>query len=166
MNVPNFTPLVEHLFLDVSLHDVINKIWPVVEPWATMYVDAVREQRFGDAVWARYHMEGGVENGIIYAPPNPTITVLGSIKEDAIGYKTNDPEWYAKALLFYARTSSTDGHPEVIDIIFQADSAEPAEAVNEEDEEDEEDGEDGENEEGDNGEGRDAAGQNQSRSNL
>ncbi|KAK7414571.1 hypothetical protein QQX98_006599 [Neonectria punicea] len=89
--------------------------------------------------------------------------------EDAIGYKTNDPEWYAKALLFYARTSSTDGHPEVIDIIFQADSAEPVDAVDEEDEEDEEDGEDGEDEEdeeNDSGEGRDAAGQNQSRSNL
>jgi hypothetical protein len=160
MNVPSFTPLVEHLFLDVSLHDVITKRWPVVEPWATMYVEAVREQRYGDAVWARYHMEGGVENGIIYSPPNPNITVLESIKEDAIGYKISDPEWYAKALLFYARTSSSDGHPEVIDIIFQADSAEPGEEVDEEDEQDEQ------HEEDNDGEGRDATGHNQSRGNL
>lgn len=151
MNIPSFTPLVEHLFLDYSLYDVINKRWPVVEPWATMYVDAVHDQRYGDAIWARYHMEGGVENGIIYSPPNPTITVLESLKEDAIGYKISDPDWYAKALLFYAKTNSTDGHPEVIDIIFQADSAEPTEVVDEEDEEDE----DEEDEEDDGGEDRD-----------
>ncbi|KAH7131003.1 hypothetical protein EDB81DRAFT_763665 [Dactylonectria macrodidyma] len=124
-----------------------------------MYVDSVLEQRFGDAVWARYHMEGGLENGIIHIPPNSDISVLDSIKEDAIGYKTSEPDLYSKALLFYARTSSTDGHPDVIEIIFEADSAEPAEAVDEEVEEDE-DGED------DGGEGRDATGNDQSRSNL
>lgn len=100
-----------------------------------------------------------MENGIICIPLNPDISVLDSIKKDAVIYKTSEPDLYAEALLFYARTSSTDGHPEVIEILFEADSAEPAQAADEEDE-------DGEGGEDNGGQGRDATGNDQSRSNL
>lgn len=55
------TNLVEQLFLDISVYDVVNKTEgiPTYEPWASDYVSAIRENRFGDAVWARYHMMGG-----------------------------------------------------------------------------------------------------------
>ncbi|KAH6990152.1 hypothetical protein EDB80DRAFT_781910 [Ilyonectria destructans] len=140
------TKLVEQLFLDYSLHDVINTRCPTGDPWATMYVDAVREERFGDAVWARYHMDVQIEDGIIKGSPN--LTVMESIKEDAIGYKVNAPKQYAEALLFYAKASSADGHPDVIEIIFQADSEDAAGSeddeneINEYHEDEEDEGED------------------------
>ncbi|KAH7133508.1 hypothetical protein EDB81DRAFT_103244 [Dactylonectria macrodidyma] len=132
----------EHLFLEYSMYEVLyregphSQPWEFSEPWATMYIDAIREQRFGDAVWARYHMDGQVVDGIIKGPPN--LTVMESIKEDAIGYKRHASEHFAKALLFYAKTSSADGHRDVIDVIFEADSEEPVDTEDEEEEEEEE----------------------------
>ncbi|KAM0347654.1 hypothetical protein ACHAPU_004667 [Fusarium lateritium] len=119
-NSLDYTRPVEQLFLDISLNDVITRRMPFVEPWATIYVDAVLEQRFGDAVWARYHMEGGAENGVIHEWPNPSITVLESLKEDVVEAKTNEPSFYEQAVAFYSKTSSSDGHPEVIEVIFKA----------------------------------------------
>ncbi|KAF4440825.1 hypothetical protein FACUT_3143 [Fusarium acutatum] len=121
MSLTDETSLVEQLFLDRSIHDVLTSKWPAVEPWATMYVDAIREQRYGDAVWARYHIEGNVENGVIICPsPSDNMPVLDSIREDAVEANMNEPELYAK-VHFYAKTSPSDGHPEVIKIIFEAD---------------------------------------------
>lgn len=42
----------EPLFLDLTVEEVAtNTAWlQVVEPWATMYVDAVNDGRYGDAV--------------------------------------------------------------------------------------------------------------------
>ncbi|KAH6988084.1 hypothetical protein BKA56DRAFT_286079 [Ilyonectria sp. MPI-CAGE-AT-0026] len=120
MKVPifSYTTLVEQLFLDVTLDDAINKPagTPVVEPWATMYVDAILESRFGDAVWARYHIFGDLVNGLV----DGRLTVLESIKEDAIGYRVGYPDIYFDTLPFYRNTNSTDGHPEVIQIILDA----------------------------------------------
>ncbi|KAK7414572.1 hypothetical protein QQX98_006600 [Neonectria punicea] len=74
----NYTEPVEQLFLDIPLNDLLynTSIIPLVEPWASSYVDSLRNQRFGDAVWARYQMEGDVENGII---EDSSMAVLDSI---------------------------------------------------------------------------------------
>ncbi|KAH7125823.1 hypothetical protein EDB81DRAFT_201278 [Dactylonectria macrodidyma] len=116
----DYAVLVEQLFLDISLNDVLNKTsgLSLVEPWAGMYVDAVLDSRYGDAVWARYQIEGNVQNGII---DGSNLTVLESIEEDAMGYKVGAPEQYAEAQLLYADTNTTDGHPEVIEIILRDD---------------------------------------------
>lgn len=115
----SYSELVEQLFLDISLNDVLNRTSaiPVVEPWATMYVDSILDSRFGDAVWARYHIAGSVHDGRL---DDGRITVLESIKEDAIDYRVNAPEQYFQALPLYRRTSSEDGHPDVIQIILDA----------------------------------------------
>lgn len=115
-NIPETKP-VEQLFLDLPIQKVLNKNagMQVVEPWASMYVDAIRDGRFGDAVWARYHISGDVENGIVGGSNN--MTVLDVIKEDALEYRVNEPEEYAKALSFYAKASSADGRADVIEII-------------------------------------------------
>lgn len=49
------------------------------------------------------------------------MTVLDQIKEDAVEAKINEPRLYAEALELYRMTSSTDGHPEVLKIIFDTD---------------------------------------------
>lgn len=115
-NLPENKPL-EQLFLEFSIQDVLSKNErdPIVEPWGSLYVNAIREERFGDAIWARYHMCGDVENGIVGGSDN--MTVLEVIKEDALGYRVGDPEDYAKALLLYARSSSADGHADVLELI-------------------------------------------------
>lgn len=124
MSLTDETSPVEQLFLDRSIHDVLTKKWPAVEPWGTIYVDAIREQRYGDAVWARYHIEGNVENGVIISPsPSDNMPVLDSIREDAEEAKMNEPEFYAKTLQSFAKTSPSDGHPEVIQIIIEAGKA-------------------------------------------
>ncbi|RKK61031.1 hypothetical protein BFJ69_g17178 [Fusarium oxysporum] len=105
---------IEPLFLEFSIQEVLtNTSWiPVVEPWASQYVSAVRDGRYGDAVWARYHIAGDVHDGIVGGTTN--MTVLQSIEEDALGYKLNDPEDYAKAQALYAQTSDHDGHKDII----------------------------------------------------
>ncbi|KAI1019944.1 hypothetical protein LB503_006020 [Fusarium chuoi] len=106
MSDPGVIHPVEELFLDISIHEV----------------DSIREQRYGDAIWARYCIEGGVEDGVIIGQgPNPDMTVLDQIKEDAVEAKINEPRLYAEALELYRMTSSTDGHPEVLKIIFDTD---------------------------------------------
>ncbi|KAI8710767.1 hypothetical protein NCS52_01536500 [Fusarium sp. LHS14.1] len=113
---------IEPLFLEFSIQEVLNNnSWiPVVEPWASQYVSAVRDGRYGDAVWARYHIAGDVHNGIVGGTTN--MTVLQSIEEDALEYKMNDPEGYAEAQAFYARINDHDGHKEVIQIILHPSS--------------------------------------------
>ncbi|KAI1050408.1 hypothetical protein LB506_001943 [Fusarium annulatum] len=110
MSLTGETSPVERLFLDRSIHDVLTRKWPAVEPWATMYVDAIREQRYGDVVWARLS-------------PSDNMPVLDSIREDADEAKMSEPEFYAKALQFFAKTSPSDGHPEVIQVRIEAGNA-------------------------------------------
>jgi hypothetical protein len=126
MNDPGIMRPIEELFLDISIHEVLTQTMVAfVEPWKTMYINSIREQRYGDAIWARYCIEGGVENGVILGQyPNPDITVLDQIREDAVEAKTNEPELYADALELYRQASSEDGHPEVIKIIFDTDRME------------------------------------------
>ncbi|SCV54239.1 uncharacterized protein FFB14_13546 [Fusarium fujikuroi] len=96
---------VEELFLDISIHEVLTQTMVTfVEPWKT----------------------GGVEDGLIVGQgPNPDITVLDQIREDAVEAKTNEPALYAEALELYRMTSSIDGHPEVLKIIFDTDRMVP-----------------------------------------
>ncbi|KAJ5676157.1 hypothetical protein N7462_009054 [Penicillium macrosclerotiorum] len=115
----NESKLIEQLFLDIPIQDLLNNKFAgttVVEPWKSDYINAIRDGRFGDALWARYHMFGGVHNGLI---EGTNMTVLESIEEDAIGYRVGHPDLYAEALLFYATTKASDGHPEVIEMLFR-----------------------------------------------
>ncbi|KIL89237.1 hypothetical protein FAVG1_07631 [Fusarium avenaceum] len=126
LNDPGFMRPIEDLFLDISIHEVLTQTMVTfVEPWKTMYINSIREQRYGDAIWARYCIEGGVENGVILGQgPNPDITVLDQIREDAVEAKENEPGLFADALELYRQASSEDGHPEVIKIIFDTDGME------------------------------------------
>lgn len=110
------TELVEPLFLDTSVHDVTNHTegMPSFEPWASQYVAAIHEKRFGDAIWARYYMLGEVKNGIV---GDTNLTVLESIKEDAMGYKAYAAEEFVEALSIYANTSNEDTRTDVLDLI-------------------------------------------------
>lgn len=113
----NEKDLVEQLFLDISIYSVVNSVdgIPTIEPWASQYVAALQERRFGDAIWARYHMMGEVENGIV---GDTNLTVPQSIEEDAVGYKTYAPEQFAQALSIYANTSSEDTKPDILELIL------------------------------------------------
>lgn len=97
----------EQLFLDLPIQDVLNNTagMDVVEPWASMYVNAIQANKFGEAVWARYHITGDVEDGIV---DGTNQTVLQVIEEDAREYRVSVPELYTEALSFYAQTSSED----------------------------------------------------------
>ncbi|KAH6991123.1 hypothetical protein BKA56DRAFT_628507 [Ilyonectria sp. MPI-CAGE-AT-0026] len=112
----NYTEPDEPLFLDIPVRRVLNQTngLGLVEPWASRYVASIHERRFGDALWARYHIFGEVTNGTI---GDTTLTVLGSIEEDAIEYKANAPEDFAHALSIYANTSSDDTHTEILDLL-------------------------------------------------
>ncbi|KAM0547306.1 hypothetical protein ACHAPJ_010441 [Fusarium lateritium] len=108
----------EQLFLDLSVQEILDKSdrLPVIEPWATSYVGAVRDGRFGDAIWARYHIMGEVtSNGTIEG-----LTVLESIEQDAVGYKKYSPDQFSETVSFYANAEiSADGHANVIEIILR-----------------------------------------------
>ncbi|KAJ5626725.1 hypothetical protein N7528_004152 [Penicillium herquei] len=91
-----------------------------------MYVDALCDRRFGDAIWARYHMFGDVVNGIKCNGGNNN-TVLEEIIEDALGYRVADTEEYFKAMSLYETTSPSDGHLDVLDMLRNLDEKDIAE---------------------------------------
>ncbi|QGI62723.1 hypothetical protein CEK27_006694 [Fusarium fujikuroi] len=108
----------ETLFLDISVQRVLARTGlDPVEPWATSYVNAVRDGRLGDAIWARYHIFGNVVNGKL----EDGSTVLHSLEEEAVRYKKLASKEWADAVQYYKRTSSADTHPEVIEVILQVD---------------------------------------------
>ncbi|KAL3602792.1 hypothetical protein FPOAC2_07104 [Fusarium poae] len=86
MSLSDSTPP-EMLFLDISVQDVLhNPGIPAVEPWATLFIDAVHDKRYGDAIWARYHIFGHVVDGRF-----EKLTILETIKDDAMRYKKFEP---------------------------------------------------------------------------
>ncbi|WXC63375.1 hypothetical protein SNK03_009197 [Fusarium graminearum] len=103
--------LVEQLFLDLPVDDIVRRVdgLQLVEPWANQYVDAINTTRYGDAIWARYHIFGDVVDGKIEGK-----TVLESITKHAMGYKMYSEEQFIEAVSFYKGTSKADGHPEVM----------------------------------------------------
>ncbi|KAF5987563.1 hypothetical protein FBULB1_1952 [Fusarium bulbicola] len=113
---PDETKLLEQLFLDLTIDEVVNRLdgLTVNEPWASEYVAAIREKRFGDAIWARHHVTGDVQNGT-FSEVNQTI--FQAIEEDAIGYRTYYPEQYSNALAIYANTSNADTRTDILNFI-------------------------------------------------
>ncbi|EKV12970.1 hypothetical protein PDIG_31970 [Penicillium digitatum PHI26] len=105
------TELVEQLFLDFTGQEAVQKDtrgFPIVELWASEYGNAIRKRRFGDAVWARYHLDGSVHDGKI---EDTNKTVLQLTEEDALDYSVGDPDFYAEALSsVYKRTRASDGY--------------------------------------------------------
>ncbi|RGP70058.1 ankyrin repeat [Fusarium sporotrichioides] len=106
----------ETSFLDIFVQCVLHDPGiPAIEPWATLFINVVHDRRFGDAIWARYHIFGDVEDGML-----EKFTVLDAVKDDAMRYKKFEPEIYAESVAFYKDTmNSADTHPEVIEIIMQ-----------------------------------------------
>lgn len=82
--------------------------FPIFEPWASEYVSAIPDGRYGVPVWARYYIAGDVYDGIIEGIDK---IVLEMMEEDVLGYEVGDPEIYAEVVSFYANTSGKDGHP-------------------------------------------------------
>ncbi|OOF99333.1 hypothetical protein ASPCADRAFT_203108 [Aspergillus carbonarius ITEM 5010] len=114
--------LPEQLFLDIPVAEARNP--PVglelAEPWATEYCTAIAERRYGDAIWARYHMFGDTVNGtytewdcIEGHYTEWTVSVDEVILEDARGY-AQDPDLYHDALAFYRGTSERDSRRHLI----------------------------------------------------
>lgn len=113
------TDIAESLFLDISVDRVVrrDRLGNLDESFAQQYIDAVRDGRLGDAIWARYQMFQGFTDGICEGR-----TVMELIEEDAVAYKRNEPEAFSDAVSFYrARMNSADGHVDIIDIIFRVD---------------------------------------------
>ncbi|KAJ5993951.1 hypothetical protein N7451_009675 [Penicillium sp. IBT 35674x] len=56
-----FSTLPEQLFLDIGIQEIVDNTTrdsELFEPWASDYVELIRQERYGDAIWARYHMVG------------------------------------------------------------------------------------------------------------
>ncbi|KAJ5724256.1 hypothetical protein N7488_002291 [Penicillium malachiteum] len=111
------TTMVEQFFLDLTIHDLLTNGagMGLVEPWISEYVSAIREERYGDALLARYHIWGEVQSsGIIEGTDK---TVLDMIEEDAIEARVGEPEMYDDCLAFNAKTSASDGYPDTIGVL-------------------------------------------------
>ncbi|PYH77616.1 hypothetical protein BO82DRAFT_358121 [Aspergillus uvarum CBS 121591] len=115
----------EPLFLDHSIASVRDSSirMPRVEPWATEYCTAIEEHRYGDAIWARYHMDGRATNegytntrmkddGTI---EHDHVAVYDLIMEDARDYARESPEPFRQALAMYSHTDSMDNRKDILD---------------------------------------------------
>ncbi|KAL3482766.1 hypothetical protein BJX62DRAFT_250312 [Aspergillus germanicus] len=104
--------LLQQLFLDLRVQDVLdnNTAMILVEPWATKYVESLRDKRYGDANWARYHIAGDLGEGLIDDGGSGNMTVLQAIEDDARDYRVNDEDLYRDALSLYSQTSNEDTH--------------------------------------------------------
>lgn len=117
--------LPEQLFLDFRVSDVLDKTIriPRAEPWASHYCTAISEKRYGDAIYARYQMDGQSKDGIhrdLRDDGNGSIishktTVFDLIMEDAREYAEGCPDLYRDALRFYCETSPNDTRRDIID---------------------------------------------------
>jgi hypothetical protein len=96
--------LPEQLFLNLRVQDVLenNTAMILVEPWATKYVESLRDKRYGDAIWARYHITGDLGDGLIDDGGSGNMTVLQAIEDDARDYRVNDEDLYTDALSLYS----------------------------------------------------------------
>ncbi|KAJ5930687.1 hypothetical protein N7466_006180 [Penicillium verhagenii] len=120
--IPEENPLPEQLFLDFRISDVLDstKRIPRTEPYASQYCTAISEHRYGDAIFARYHMDGRAENGICTNTRDGCcetyqIPVFDLIMEDARGYARECPGLYRNALRLFNSTSLDDGRRDIIE---------------------------------------------------
>jgi hypothetical protein len=121
--------LPEQLFLDLPVTEVINKTARIrmIEPWASRYCTAISDKRYGDAIYARYHIDGRAKDGIYtdlrdngdgpYALHETSVYEM--IMEDARGYAQDSPEIYRDALLFYGKSSPNDNRRDIIEGLFK-----------------------------------------------
>lgn len=118
----------EELFLDIAVVDIQRGTsgTKTLEPWASLYCKAVSDQRYGDAMHARYSLDGKSSEGI---NSDTNRTVLEEIRLDAINYYSTEPEIYAQALLFYSNNSNSDTRPEIIEVIRQVPHNQTASAL-------------------------------------
>jgi hypothetical protein len=109
----------EQLFLDLDPVAALNGTCGTrtAEPWAALYHDAVMERRFGDAIYARYNIDGRSSNGTFYGTNH---SVLQEILIDAMSYHSGYPEAFAEALLFYSNSSSEDTRTDIISVLREA----------------------------------------------
>ncbi|KAF4415411.1 hypothetical protein FACUT_13394 [Fusarium acutatum] len=105
------------LFLELSISEAQSKRheWGLVEPWISDYISALEENRYGDAIWARYQMFGGTANGTHLEYPQ--WTVHDAIEEDAIGYRLRERDIWKHAMTFFAN-SSKNTQSDILDLIF------------------------------------------------
>ncbi|GAD95388.1 hypothetical protein FG04489.1 [Paecilomyces variotii No. 5] len=104
----------EPLFLEYSTEEVLEgnngRGIPFVQPWGSEYVNAIHGRRYGDAIWARYHIRGSSDDDE---------AVRKEIEVDARECRENDPYGYADAILLYSDNSSADGHLDLIEMILR-----------------------------------------------
>ncbi|PWY93635.1 hypothetical protein BO94DRAFT_583011 [Aspergillus sclerotioniger CBS 115572] len=122
----------EPLFLDYPVAHVLNKssrrAW--VEPWASRYCAAVSDKRYGDAIWARYNMDGRTVDGEYKSlsmigdgsVKEVSVPVYEMIMDDARGYAKSSPDCYREALLLYNTTSRSDSRRDIIEGLNQIDT--------------------------------------------
>lgn len=115
-------PLLEPLFLEFRISDVLDssKRIPRAEPWASQYCISISEMRYGDAISARYHMDGCAQNGIYTRTRDDSCKsyqtlVYDMIMADAQEYAQECPDLYRDALIFYSNTSPNDTHRDIIE---------------------------------------------------
>ncbi|KAF5551213.1 hypothetical protein FMEXI_3329 [Fusarium mexicanum] len=106
-----------NLFLDLSITEARSNRpeWGLTEPWTSNYISALQENRYGDAIWARYQMFGGTSNGTFLEYPQ--WTVREAIEEDAIGYRLHARDNWKYAMTVYAN-SSKNTQSDILDLIF------------------------------------------------
>ncbi|KAJ6020424.1 hypothetical protein N7540_005928 [Penicillium herquei] len=109
----------EELFLDLTIKEVLTKAADkkFAEPWASMYISAIREKRYGDAIWATYHILGDVQEDEEGYIEGTGMTVHDRIEMDAARKRVDNPEMYDQCLEFYEDTSEADGHPDIAELI-------------------------------------------------
>jgi hypothetical protein len=118
-------PLPEQLFLDYRISDVLDESIriPKVDPWASEYCAAITEKRYGDAIWARYHMSGNAIDGVITylgelddgSCGEYKVNVYDEIMEDAYGYALSSSDCYREALEFYSHSSPRDSRRDILE---------------------------------------------------
>jgi hypothetical protein len=109
-----------NLFLDVSISEAQSDRpeWGLVEPWTSDYIVALQENRYGDAIWARYQMFGDTSNGTYLEYPQ--WTVREAIEEDAIGYRLHARDNWKYAMTIYAK-SNRNIQSDILDLMFDVD---------------------------------------------
>jgi hypothetical protein len=112
----------EQLFLDLDPVEALNGTCGTrtTEPWATLYHDAIADGRFGDAIYARYNIDGRSSNDTFYGTNH---SVKQEILIDAASYHSSYPEMFAEALLFYSNNSSEDARSDIIEAIREVPNA-------------------------------------------
>jgi hypothetical protein len=127
--------LPEQLFLDLPVADIINKTARIrmVEPWTSRYCIAIAEKRYGDAIYARYHIDGRAKDGL-YTDLRDNgegpfelheSSVYDMIMEDAREAAQGSPGHYRDALLFYSKSSPNDNRRDIIEGLFKIGSNHP-----------------------------------------